>query len=268
MRRRKYFDRRSSDNHERWLVSYADFITLLFAFFVVMYAISSVNQGKYHVLSNALVTAFGDTPPSGSTQVVIQAPPKIVSEPLLLKKRANQRKQQEKMRNIANNMMKMLAPLVKEQKVRIMQGNRGIIIEINASVLFQSGQAIIADDSASILREVAMVLKDHEYSIQVEGHTDDIPVNSTQFPSNWELSTARASSVVRLFIDNGVNAAKLTAMGYGENQPVESNDSPEGRARNRRVAIAILSAETDSMMDAMHEMKVISPTQALPADNL
>lgn len=267
MRRRKYFDRRSTDNHERWLVSYADFITLLFAFFVVMYAISSVNQGKYHVLSNALVTAFGDTPPSSPPQVVIQSPPKIVSDPILLKKRVHQRKQQEKMRNMANNMMKMLAPLVKEQKVRIMQGNRGIIIEINASVLFQSGQAVIADDSASILREVAVVLKDHEYAIQVEGHTDDIPVSSTQFPSNWELSTARASSVVRLFVDNGVAAAKLTAMGYGENRPVESNGSPDGRTRNRRVAIAILSAEAESATDTMQEMKVISPVQTLPADH-
>lgn len=266
MRRRKYFDRRSSDNHERWLVSYADFITLLFAFFVVMYAISSVNQGKYDVLSNALVTAFGDSPSgSESVNIVLHAPPKIVSEPLLLKKKVHQRRQQEKMRSMANNMMKMLAPLMKEQKVRIMQGNRGIIIEINASVLFQSGQANIAEDSAGILREVAVVLKDHEYEIQVEGHTDDVPVSSIYFPSNWELSTARASSVVRLFVENGVSAVKLTAMGYGENRPIEPNSSPEGRTRNRRVAIAILSATADGMTDNMNEMKIIPAVPILPS---
>ncbi len=250
MRRKKYLDQRQSDNHERWLVSYADFITLLFAFFVVMYAISSVNDGKYRVLSDSLVSAFGKVPPNPDLPpLAVPAPAQLKPQQIAAKKYVAQRKQQEKMQDMARDIMTVLAPLVKEGKVRVTQSNRGITVEINASVLFAPGQAALAENSSTTLRAVAQVVKDHEHEIQVEGHTDNAPIRTVNFPSNWELSTARASSVVRLFIDSGVNARRLTALGYGENRPVESNDAPPGRARNRRVTVTVLAAEPERVTE-------------------
>lgn len=250
MRKKKYLDQRQSDNHERWLVSYADFITLLFAFFVVMYAMSSVNDGKYRVLSNSLVNAFGniraipDRPPLDA-----QPPVQLKSQQIAARKYASQRRQQEKMRDMAGDIMKVLAPLVKDGRVRVTQSSRGITVEINASVLFAPGQATLAENSSHTLRAIAQVVKNHEHEVQVEGHTDNVPIRTVYFPSNWELSTARASSVVRLFIDNEVDARRLTALGYGENRPVESNDTPEGRARNRRVTVTVLSAAAERVTE-------------------
>jgi chemotaxis protein MotB len=250
MRRKQYLDQRQSDNHERWLVSYADFITLLFAFFVVMYALSSVNDGKYRVLSDSLVSAFGKVPPNPElSPIAMQAPAQLKPQQIAARENASQRRQQEKMRDMAKDIMKVLAPLVKEGKVRVTQSNRGITVEINASVLFAPGQAALSENSSHTLRAVAQVVKDHEHEIQVEGHTDNVPIRTVNFPSNWELSTARASSVVRLFIDSGVDARRLTAVGYGENRPVESNDAPEGRTRNRRVTVMVLAAEPERVTE-------------------
>jgi chemotaxis protein MotB len=135
-----------------------------------------------------------------------------------------------------------LAPLVKAGKVRVTQSGRGVSVEINASVLFDSGDARLNGESVEALRAVAGLLKDDTHAIQVEGHTDNVPISTAAFPSNWELSAVRASSVVRLFIDSGVAAERLTALGHGATEPVAMNDDPIGRARNRRVAITILSA--------------------------
>ena len=250
MRKKKYLDQRQSDNHERWLVSYADFITLLFAFFVVMYAMSSLNDGKYRVLGNALGHAFGNIAAIPELPPIDAQPPvQLKSQQITARKNASQRRRQEKMRDMAGNILKVLAPLVKDGRVRVTQSSRGITVEINASVLFAPGQATLAEDSTHTLRAIAQVVKDHEHEIQVEGHTDHVPIRTVNFPSNWELSTARASSVVRLFIDSGVDAHRLTALGYGENRPVESNGTSEGRARNRRVTVTVLSADAERVTE-------------------
>lgn len=239
-RRRKYLDQRQSDNHERWLVSYADFITLLFAFFVVMYALSSVSEGKYRVLSDSLVSAFGSKPVAriepAAQPLVPELPPRRIARPA-----DPQARQREHMRGVAQEILKVLDSLVRDGQVRVTQSNRGVSVEINASVLFASGQAQLRPDSGRALQQVAKVLATTEQAIEVEGYTDDAPIRTSQFPSNWELSAARASSVVRLFIDHGVAAARLSAIGYGPNRPVNSNDTPEGRARNRRVTVTILA---------------------------
>lgn len=236
------------DNHERWLVSYADFITLLFAFFIVMYAVSSVNEGKYRVLSSSLVSAFknDNSTPSQSTEfspISIQQSNqadsiKLIDNPGILKT-----KKQERMKSMAKNILHALEPLVKDGQVRVAQSSLGITVEINASVLFSPGQAKLADSSSLTLQAVAHVIKGHEHEIHVEGHTDNLPIHTENFPSNWELSSARASSVIRLFIENGVEAHRLTAIGYGENRPIETNETPEGRKRNRRVTVMILSTD-------------------------
>ena len=241
--RRNFLDTRQSDNHERWLVSYADFITLLFAFFVVMYAISSVSEGKYRVLSDSLVGAFQN---KAREPAVVQsgalptprAPdslPRRIGRPT-----EQQRKLREQMRDIAQDILKVVDPLVREGQVRVTQTNRGISIEINASVLFAPGQAQLRADSTRALQQVARVLGKTEKTLQIEGYSDNTPIGTAQFPSNWELSAARASSVARLFIDHGVAEERLSVIGYGPNRAVAPNDTAEGRARNRRVTVMIL----------------------------
>lgn len=238
MARKRYEE--ESDNHERWLVSYADFITLLFAFFVVMYALSSINEGKYRVLSNSLLNAFGRVP-LASNQAEIPPPspppsmkPRSRPNPALLRER-------EKLTSVARDILKVLAPLVAQGKVRVTQTSRGVNVEINASVLFAPGDASLSPESREALKAVAAVLKRDDHAIQVEGHTDSVPIQNTLFPSNWELSAVRASTVVRLFIDGGIDENRLTAVGHGHTRPVGTNDSAEGRLRNRRVSVMILS---------------------------
>ncbi len=238
------------ENHERWLVSYADFITLLFAFFVVMYALSSLNEGKYRVLSNSLTSAFRNVTVNTTGQVIVPqaippTSPRIVaplkpSQPP--KADAAKQQQREKMRNMAKEIMDALAPLVREGKVRVLETSRGVTIEMADSALFAVGQAILNIESSRALRAVAEVIATSDFPVTIEGHTDNVPIKTLQFPSNWELSAVRATTVLRIFADSGVPADRLTAIGYGETRPVEPNDSIEGRARNRRVSIQIDSA--------------------------
>ncbi len=246
MARKRYDD--EPENHERWLISYADFITLLFAFFVVMYAISSVNLGKYKVFSDALGDAFRGEEGSGRLNPEI---PQIMPMPSTGQRRRTEALKKEKdfMTRLAHTLISTLAPLVKEGKVRVTQNSRGVSVEINASVLFDPGQATLTDSSVEALSAIGILLKDDPHSVQVEGHTDDVPISNVIFPSNWELSSVRAASVVRLFIANGVAPNRLTAVGFADNVPVAPNDTPVNRARNRRVAVTILSAIPDPVQE-------------------
>jgi len=261
MRRRAHAE--EHENHERWLVSYADFITLLFAFFVVMYSLSSVNEGKYRVLSDSLVSAFrsvnintrgqqvapGAVAPPVPAQALPQIRPKLPPTPAQARDEDRKRQAREKMREMAKEIMGVLAPLVREGKVSVTEGLKGITVEINASVLFPVGEARLQPAAVKALRAVAEVAASADFPITVEGHTDPTPIATPQFPSNWELSGARASSVVRLFVDAGVAPQRLTATGYGEQRPVASNDTTEGRARNRRVTILIEAQHPDDVKE-------------------
>lgn len=235
------------ENHERWLVSYADFITLLFAFFVVMYAISSVNSGKYRVLSDALGSAFGRNVPMVPTDraqigMTLGGQPRLFSN----QRRENAvRREKEQLTDMARDIQKALAPLVSQGKVHVTQSSRGINVEINASVLFAPGEAKLTNESGQALRAVAAVLKNDKHALQVEGYTDNVPIKTPLFASNWELSAVRASSVVRLFVDAGIDESRLIAVGHGDNDPVGPNDTVEGRSRNRRVEVMILSSVSD-----------------------
>lgn len=238
------------ENHERWLVSYADFITLLFAFFVVMYAISTLNEGKYRVLSDALVSAFRHEklsapravgPPPMKTAQTLPALPARAADPV-------RRQREQKLVGLASRLTEVMKPLVSSGHVRLTQSSRGLAVEINASVLFASGQATLEAGSIQTLAQVAQVLAGVDNAIQVEGHTDNAPIAGALFPSNWELASARASAVVRLFVDNGVAASRLTASGHADNRPVESNESSEGRSRNRRVTLMVLTDTPESAL--------------------
>jgi chemotaxis protein MotB len=239
--RRKFED--DVENHERWLISYSDFMTLLFAFFVVMYAISSVNIGKYRVFSDALGDAFGGQGAAQPINTQVQNLP--IPNPGLKRRTELLRKEKEQMTRLAQDLLSTLAPLVKEGKVRVTQNSRGVSVEINASVLFDPGDSSLTSQSTEALRAVASLLQADAHNVQVEGHTDNLPIRNARFPSNWELSSVRASSVVRLFIDAGVAPERLTAVGFSANVPVASNDTADGRARNRRVAVTILSGIPD-----------------------
>ncbi|HVK93418.1 MAG TPA: flagellar motor protein MotD [Noviherbaspirillum sp.] len=242
MARKKYEE--EPENHERWLVSYADFITLLFAFFVVMYALSSLNEGKYRALSSSLGSAFGKVPVaplSGESAYVVPAVQQRTVTAL--------QREREKLTGVASKLRRVLATLVKQGKVRVTQNSLGVALEINDNVLFAPGEAKLTEETGSVLKAVAAILKNSDHAIQVEGHTDSVPINNTFFPSNWELSSVRASSVVRLFVESGIAESRLTAIGRSATQPIGDNNTAEGRLRNRRVAVMILSGSQDAMKE-------------------
>lgn len=232
-----------SENLDRWMISYADFITLLFAFFVVMYAISAVNVDKYKIFSLSLVSAFG-----GHDEAHSQNVPS--ADEALLKSLVNRRnaklaerlrRQQESMQSLVSNLNQVMAPLVTSGQVSVNQTARGVVLEIKASALFDQGDAALHSSSLPTLSEVAKILGGGEQAIEIEGHTDDVPIKNQRFPSNWELSSARASSVARLFIEHGVAQSRLTVVGSAANHPVAPNNTPEGRARNRRITVTLLA---------------------------
>lgn len=244
-RRKKRID---IDNHERWLISYADFVTLLFAFFVVMYSISSVNEGKYKVFSDSLSIAFTNRSSAGSPTIV-SSQDELLLKSLVDRRTARlgeqQRKIQERMKNIADGLSRTMSSLIQLKQVNIEQTKRGVVIDVSAGFLFSTGDAVLQSGAHDVLRQVAAVLSKEDLPIEVEGHTDDIPIKTAQFPSNWELSSARAGTVVRMLVENGVPPERMAAVGLASNRPLVPNDSAENRARNRRVAITILSPNVE-----------------------
>lgn len=246
MARRK--KRIEHDNQDRWLISYADFITLLFAFFVVMYSISSVNESKYEVFSDSLSIAFTNQSSPPSTDPISNQQEQLLKA--LVDKRTvrlgeQQRRIQERMKGIADGLRGVMTPMIGKGEVNVYQTKRGVVIDISANTLFKTGEANLQPAAMDVLLKVAAVLSKENQPLEVEGHTDDVPISTTMFPSNWELSSARASSVVRMLIEQGVPPLRLSVVGMASNHPVAPNDSPENRAKNRRVTITILSPQSE-----------------------
>ena len=237
-RRRRHQE--EHENHERWLVSYADFITLLFAFFVVMYSISSINEGKYKILSETLTGVFNQPDRSIKPIPVGDDRPRTTQQP-------NDAMQQGGDDNVDGDPLTQIADAVREQfgdligsdQLSVRGNELWIEITLNSSLLFPSGDAMPADAAFGIVEKVARILAPYQNPIHVEGFTDNVPIHNAQYPTNWELSTARAASIVRLLAQDGVAPSRLAAVGYGEFQPVADNASAEGRARNRRVVLVI-----------------------------
>ncbi|MDB2509460.1 flagellar motor protein MotD [Pseudomonadales bacterium] len=261
-------------NHERWMVSYADFITLLFAFFVMMYSISIVNTGKFKVLSESLTAAFTD--PARSLEPIqvgdlVRAPaemqdqsfadpqPKPIRpvemrqmaklvdvDPVLLDKASKQ------LDEIQERVETAMAEMIDQGAITVQRSEYWIEIEMNSSVLFESGSSILYPRVVPILTQLGRVMIDFPNHVHIEGYTDTVPINTEMFPSNWELSGSRAATVVRLFEFTGVKPDRLAAIGYGEYYPVAENTNAEGRARNRRV-VAVVLAEIGEKIDATLE---------------
>lgn len=243
-RRRIAYDH---ENHERWLISYADFITLLFAFFVVMYAVSAINENKYRAVASSLGDAFGKAPTSEAPVPQLPAvklPPEVTKRTL---KQQQALEEQAHMTEVASSLLGVLGPLLKEGKVRVTQSRRGVSIEMNANLLFEPGRAELQPQSLKVLRTVAETLRYEPFNLEITGHTDNIPIRNSVFVSNWELSAVRATSVVRLLAENGIAPERLLAIGREASKPITSNDTVEGRARNRRVELMILSGLPDSV---------------------
>jgi chemotaxis protein MotB len=227
------------ENHERWLVSYADFITLLFAFFVVMYSVSSVNEGKYRTVSESIKTALNpinSIPASRLPFTVGNAKPKTIpsdsvgtNDPVI-----------RRMREILTRLNPNLKGDISE--VKVTETGRGtIMISLPESILFQSGEARVRSEALPFLKALAEVLIEMDRHVRIIGHTDNVPIRTAQFPSNWELSAGRAVMVVRIFSElYGVPVSHLSATGFADAKPLESNDTSAGRTKNRRVEILIL----------------------------
>jgi chemotaxis protein MotB len=242
------------DNKERWLVSYADFITLLFAFFVVMYSISSVNEGKYKVLSDSLEGVFNAPQKSTrpiqtgaelarsegyKTDVINIMPIRSTPEPADEQLKQKNYLENQELLQIAGEFEASLENLIEDEKVTVRKMDNWIEISLEDSVVFSSGGVEPVDEAFPVIEKIARILKAHDNAMLVEGHTDNIPIRTGAFPSNWELSSARAASVVRYLALEGVSPGRMAAMGYGEFRPVVRNDTPQGRRQNRRVVLLV-----------------------------
>lgn len=251
MPRRDNHASHDQENHERWLISYSDFITLLFAFFVVMYSISSVNEGKYKVLSQTLIGAFDvpEKPPSSSDPVDLSdyANNSFID----LTEQSNRDgewtdnseneagTQQSQLNQLSDQVESAFADLIEDRDIAINGNETWVEISLSSSLLFDSGSAQPNSRALPILQEVAGILSGYENPVHVEGFTDNVPINSELYRSNWELSAARSATVVRLLASEGVDPERLAAVGYAEFQPIAANDSVEGRSENRRVVIVV-----------------------------
>ena len=224
MARRKR--RENSENQDRWVVSYADLVTLLLAFFVVMYSISSVNEGRYREVSEALVQAF---------QTVEKKPTPSVVPPPIDHQYPRMRERQMRMQGMANDLRTVLDSLMKTGQVRITENARGIAVEINASVLFASGQAELNEASARSLEAVGQVLARAPNSIEVEGHTCNI--GTAEY--NLALGDRRANAVRDYLVSRGVSGDRLRTISYGEEKPKYDNAREETRRLNRRAALTV-----------------------------
>jgi len=273
------------ENLERWLVSYADFITLLFAFFVVMYSISSINEGKYRVLSDSISSAFtgkdtaikpikmGEPIKAPIKSVITQQPMDGVRSPsgsaaAQPKREASAQSDEQQARelnSIADEVDAGLKELIDQNIITVNRDKAWVEIEINTSILFGSGSAGLQPAAMPVMRTLAKILGANKYNIQVEGFTDNVPIKTEAFPSNWELSAARAASVVRVFADDGVSPQRLAAIGFGEYRPVAENNSEEGRNKNRRVRVVILPPGKEAR-DAESQARMFGTPAPKPAD--
>jgi len=248
MRRRR---EQEHENNERWMVSYADFITLLFAFFVVMYSISSVNEGKYKVLTESLIGVFSQTPKTvdpiqiGNETPRSPAPqsPAELQQPSATGGAAGSAAQ-DPLESIAEAMQEAFGELISIGDLRVHANELWIEIELSSGLLFPSGDALPLDSAFVLVERIAGILAPYDNPIHVEGFTDNVPIRSRVYPTNWELSAARAASVVRMLSAGGIDAGRMAAVGYGEHRPVADNHTAAGRRANRRVVL-LVSRYTD-----------------------
>jgi chemotaxis protein MotB len=244
-------------NHERWLVSYADFITLLFAFFVVMFAASNSDQKKAGQIAQAVQVAFKElaifTPtgkvvplydngnlPSDTKRVIGNDHSPFDPTQFVAGGKAGDSISKQ-LSDIRSQLEVKLKEELANRSIRISEDSRGLTVSLAEAGFFDPGSAVMPPKALEAVDRIAATLRPFEHNIRVEGHTDNTPIHTAQFPSNWELSTARATFLLQYLIaTEKISPQRLSAVGYGEYRPVASNDTAEGRAENRRVDLVVL----------------------------
>jgi len=238
-------------NHERWLVSYADFITLLFAFFVTLYAISQVDAKKLGKLVESMQSAF-DTRvfDSGSPKLSLSdGTAKGVEQQKLVEPISPPVSVQPSLQALQTSIQAKLVRAKFVDRVRMVQEKRGLIISLTEAGFFDPGQATLKESGQHVVDMIAETLMLNPYHFRIEGHTDAVPIHTAQFPSNWELSTARATFILSYLTTHfAFEPTRLSVAGYGEYRPIAPNNTADGRAINRRVDIVILS-ETERQQE-------------------
>ena len=242
-------------NHERWLVSYADFITLLFAFFVVLYASSQVDKRKVGKLAVAIQVAFQQLGvfETSNTQIPLSDSEQVPFSQVQVVENSERTTDFEHfvqpmkgvlspMKNVQNELEKALAEEIKSKIVDVKLSREGVVVSLREVGFFESGSASMRASSRDAIDRLAAILASRSEFLRIEGHTDNIPIHNKRFDSNWELSSARATEMIKLFVERyHIEPARLSAAGYAEFHPVSQNGTAEGRAQNRRVDIVILN---------------------------
>jgi chemotaxis protein MotB len=220
----------------RWLLTYADLITLMMAFFVIMYAMSKADTAKFNALRSSLSAAFR-TDGSASSLIYTEQGTQPVEQALSL----DGSREREDFQDIIH---KIQANIKDQKQVQFVIDERGLTVRFLDNVLFDLGSAALRPDSLGMLDAVGMALKNTTRYVRVEGHADNLPINTVEFPSNWELSASRSIAVTRYLISkHGADPRRLASLGYGEFRPLYPNNSDENRAKNRRVDVVVLRAE-------------------------
>jgi chemotaxis protein MotB len=235
------------ENHDRWLVSYADFITLLFAFFVVMFATAQSDKSKTKEVSEAVREAFQHGQLSSALSNVLHGRPEIHKLGNIPQKKSPENMPPPPPADLAKSLDTLQRELtgdLKSGKVQLKLEGRGLVISMREAAFFASGDSIVAPASFSILAKIAAVVQSLPNQVRLEGYTDSIPIHNSRFRSNWELSAARSIAMLELLCGRyQIDPARLSVAGYGENAPSDSNQTEEGRAHNRRVDLVLLSAD-------------------------
>lgn len=270
-------------NHERWLVSYADFITLLFAFFVVLYASSQVDKRKAGRVAMAIQVAFQelgvfqtsntkiplqdeDAMPFEKVQTVENVERKADLSEIVnpMKGTLTSLNEAYSLQSAQEEIQKALKPEIERREVTMTSRREGLVVSLKEIGFFDSGSASIRPGSLDAIGRLAGVLKNRRENLRVEGHTDNIPIHNSHFASNWELSTARATEMIRVLITQfGLPAGHLSAAGYAEFHPVASNDTPSGRSQNRRLDVVILAPYQPTNQNVEISTPDIPPTPDL-----
>ena len=247
---------KSHASHERWLVSYADFITLMFAFFVVLYASSKADQKKQALVSQAIDSAFHtlglfakEDANAGKLKNVSvfnqdKASPDTAIVPMNIVMGEQiwaPGKVREDLGRIQKQLQKLLSNQIADHTVSVQMGREGLVISLREAGFFSSGSATPHAATQPLLEEIGVLLGQTPYNLRIEGHTDNVPIHNAEFDSNWELSAARATRVARVFLGTkDVIPERVSAAGYAEFHPVASNETEGGRAANRRVDVVVL----------------------------
>ncbi len=236
-------------HRDRWLVSYADFITLMFAFFVVLYASSQTDQIKQKQIAQSIESAFqalglfpSSIPSAQNSGALADAQEAAAPVNVILGDDLSASPQvQQDLRQLQAKLTGMLSNQVAQHVVALRLGRDGLTISLREAGFYDSGSAVPHASSKATLDRIAATLAAEPYDLRIEGHTDNVPIHTAQFDSNWELSTARATEMAKiLIVEHGIAAGRLSAAGYAQYHPVASNDTAEGRGENRRVDIIVL----------------------------